>query len=258
MELPLQQHPTFGAALNRLGRDVRHVDLPGAAPLQIIRRFGLTFAARGPVWSDKPDPHALRHTGPIILNADHAGSLRTARYRMIMTPASVAEIDLRCAHSPHPKWRTSLRKTNAANLSIRIERFSAKHQWLLDADLAQQNKKRYRALPHPLIHAFAAENPDHVTVFTALKKHEAIGAMLFLSHRPVTTYHIGWSNAVGRKHCAHHLLLNQAIARFAHQGFTRLDLGIVDTENAPGLARFKIGSGAKVRTLGGTWLRCPI
>jgi hypothetical protein len=36
-----------------------------------------------------------------------------------------------------------------------------------------------------------------------------------------------------------------------------LDLGTVDTENAPGLARFKIGSGAQIRSLGGTWLRIP-
>jgi hypothetical protein len=36
-----------------------------------------------------------------------------------------------------------------------------------------------------------------------------------------------------------------------------LDLGTLDTQNAPGLARFKLGSGATAQLLGGTWARLP-
>jgi hypothetical protein len=36
-----------------------------------------------------------------------------------------------------------------------------------------------------------------------------------------------------------------------------LDLGSVDTVSAPGLARFKLGAGAQVKSLGGTWLHLP-
>jgi hypothetical protein len=43
----------------------------------------------------------------------------------------------------------------------------------------------------------------------------------------------------------------------ARRGITRLDLGTLDTEAAPGLARFKLGSGAAARALGGTWLWWP-
>ena len=37
-------------------------------------------------------------------------------------------------------------------------------------------------------------------------------------------------------------------------GVQKIDLGTLDTVNAPGLARFKLGSGARAEPLGGTWL----
>lgn len=255
MELPLQQHPLFNDALRRLGRKVSVTDIPGAAPLHIIQRFGISFAARGPIWTGAPKMDALRRNGPLIVNGDDTSNLGKAGYRQIMTAAHVAEIDLTDRPTPHTKWRYNLRKAQAAEIRVTTETFSARHQWLLDADLSQQKTKGYRALPHAIIHAY---DPDNVIVLTAYKKKTPVAAMLFLCHHPVVTYHIGWSNAEGRTNCAHHLLLTKAAQHLETQGYTRLDLGSVDTENTPGLARFKIGSGARVRPLGGTWLRCPI
>ena len=84
-----------------------------------------------------------------------------------------------------------------------------------------------------------------------------IAAMLFLLHAPVVTYHIGWTSAQGRKFHAHHRMIMEAAEGFAQHGYYRMDLGLVETDRAPGLARFKIGTGAHVRPLGGTWLRLP-
>jgi lipid II:glycine glycyltransferase (peptidoglycan interpeptide bridge formation enzyme) len=84
-----------------------------------------------------------------------------------------------------------------------------------------------------------------------------LAAMLFLRHDPVVTYHLGWTGIQGRKWGLHHRLLMAAANHFAHAGLSRMDLGTVDTEQSAGLARFKIGSGALVRPLGGTWLRLP-
>ncbi|GIT85375.1 hypothetical protein ROBYS_03910 [Roseobacter sp. OBYS 0001] len=81
--------------------------------------------------------------------------------------------------------------------------------------------------------------------------------MLFLEHGPVATYHLGWTSSAGRGANAHYALLMHAADYFAERSITRLDIGTVDTENTPGLARFKIGSGAQVRALGGTWIRMP-
>jgi hypothetical protein len=37
------------------------------------------------------------------------------------------------------------------------------------------------------------------------------------------------------------------------QGVARLDLGTIDTRRAPGIARFKLGAGARVEVLAGSW-----
>ena len=82
--------------------------------------------------------------------------------------------------------------------------------------------------------------------------------MLFLSHRPCVTYHIGWTSADGRATHAHNLLLDHATAHFFQNGFTTMHLGLIETETTPGLARFKLGAGARITPLGGTWLHLPI
>lgn len=267
--LPLQQHASFGAALGLIGRKVDRLDLPGAAPLQTISRFGIRFAPRGPVWNapgqvaDKAD--ALRAQRVTVINSetDQTAILRRAGYRQIMTAAHVAELALDGGHDTRMaqtkgKWRNIWRRAQRAPFKIKQEPFAPDlHQWLLDADRAQQRNKGYRALPHDVLLAFATLHPQNTLLLTARIKRDPIAAMLFLGHAPVATYHIGWANTDGRKHGAHHALLMCAADHFAGHGYTRLDLGTVDTENAPGLARFKIGSGATVRALGGTWLRIP-
>ncbi|MBE0414590.1 GNAT family N-acetyltransferase [Yoonia sp.] len=267
--LPLQQHPDFGAALARLGTPFDYVNLPGAAPVLRIRRFGVNFSARGPIWDCATSPDAqidaLRCAKITLLNDESTcpATLHRAGFRQVMTPAHVAELDLtgtaagRIARM-HGKWRNTWRKAQKSPLRVDIARFDpVRHGWLLAADLAQQRAKRYRALPHAILHSYRAANPDGAVVLTARAERQPVAAMLFLLHAPVATYHIGWNGHTGRSHAAHHLLLMQAADHFAARGVIRLDLGTVDTETAPGLARFKIGSGAQVRPLGGTWLRLP-
>ena len=102
--------------------------------------------------------------------------------------------------------------------------------------------------------AFAAANRGQARIFEARHQGATVAALLFLCHGAVATYHIGWSGPEGRARAAHHLLLWRAMIDLAARGITRLDLGMVDTVTAPGLARFKLGSGARCRALGGTWL----
>lgn len=262
--LPLQQHPQFGAALSRLGARVDYLDVDSAAPVLRIMRFGFSFVSRGPIWDRDTDTNAqisaLRHAQMRLLNSDTPSPaiLHQAGFRQIKTPAHVAELALtgtpadRVAQM-HGKWRNIWRKAQRSALAIDHARFDPiAHGWLLDADLAQQRAKKYRSLPHAIIHH---TDPKQVLVLTAWMGDTPVAAMLFIAHAPVVTYHIGWSNLTGRQHAAHYKLLMTAADKFAARGFRRLDLGTVDTEQAPGLARFKIGCGAKVRPLGGTWLR---
>jgi hypothetical protein len=52
-------------------------------------------------------------------------------------------------------------------------------------------------------------------------------------------------------------MLARAAEALAAEGLRWLDLGTVDTEAAPGLARFKLGTGARLRRLGATCLVLP-
>ena len=259
--LPLQQHPKFSAALNRIGVSTAVIDLPSAAPVQVIRRFGLNFAARGPIWHSGPhDADELKRSKLRLINSNggDAKALCAAGFRQLMTPAHVAELALDRDLERHmaPKWRNIWRRAQHSALKIYNEPFdSAKHQWLLKADLAQQKQKRFRALPHAIIHAYSVIAPKDVTVWIAKSQGDIVAGMLFIRHGKCATYHLGWSNDVGRKHAAHHRMLIAAAHDFANTGVVQLDLGTVDTHSAPGLARFKIGTGAYIRPLGGSWLR---
>ncbi len=263
--LPLQQHPNFAAALQRLGRSVEFVDVEGAAPVLAVRQCGQLITSRGPVWRDAGQADRLRRAGLRLINADAPGdtALRTAGFRRLMSNAHVAELGLMGMSDDRqramkPKWRHAWRGAQIKQVTLHEERYCADtHAWLLKADLSQQHRKRFRGLPHLLINAYAAGHPKSVRVLTAYAGNEPIAAMLFLLHHPVATYHIGWTNPQGRALSAHHRMIMDAADRFADLGFRRMDLGLVDTDTAPGLARFKIGTGAKVRPLGGTWLRIP-
>ncbi|MEO0379295.1 MAG: GNAT family N-acetyltransferase [Pseudomonadota bacterium] len=266
--LPLQQHPHYGAALRATGCAVREVRLLGAAPVQTIARYGLTLASRGPVWRSAQGPgdaSILRRSGLHVINSEghDLAALHRAGYRQMHTPSCVAELSLTGTPAERlsamrPKWRATLRRADAARLKIKAERFDPeRHGWLLAADLAQQRSKKFRSLPHAVLGAYAKANPHDALVFVGYKKRDPIAAMLFLVHGQVATYHLGWTGGAGRQAGAHHALLVHASDHLAAQGIVRLDLGGVDTVNAPGLARFKIGTGATVRPLGGSWLRLP-
>ena len=267
--LPLQQHPNFAAALHRLGQPVKLQDLNRNTSVLVLKRFGVSFASRGPVWQDtmSTDEKAaqLRQSGLRIVNADKDAptAYRSAGFRLINTPASVAELKLDGTSADilaraHGKWRNIWRRGQNGQLTFTQERFARhRHGWILQADRTQQREKGYRALPHAVIEAYAANRPKDVKVHIAHKGSDPVAAMIFLLHHPVATYHLGWANADARRLGAHHWMIMDAASRLGARGFTRVDLGHVDTETAPGLARFKIGTGAHVRPLGGTWLKLP-
>lgn len=261
--LPLQQDPHFAAALSALGVVTRSAALPDGGAVQIVQRCGVRFASRGPVF-DAATPTdqriaALRQARLHLLNAEAPDpALRCAGFRQTHTGAFVAELALDgdITARLQPKWRATWRK--AGDLTLKAAPFHAQtHRWLLQAEQAQQRSAGYRALPHALIAAFAATARGTTVVYTATHKDTPIAAMLFLRHAPVVTYHLGWTSDAGRQLGAHHKILVTAASDHAAKGYRRLDLGLVDTHNTPGLARFKIGTGAMIRQLGGTWIRVP-
>lgn len=272
---PLQQHPHFAAALSGMGQPMTTYDLSGGGSAQVFTRRLFPFRrplkmlSRGPFW---PEPvtddirHAalckLRDANVRIINAEDIAPpvLTAAGYRQIMTPASVALMDLR--HGPDVrralmsiKWRNALRKAEAADLRMTTRAYqNTTDRWLLDEDEKQQAARGYRALPGTVTQAYSVMNKGQAIIVTASRVAVPIAAMIFLRHGSAATYHVGWTSDEGRACNAHNLCLATAMDELENLGTQVLDLGSIDTVVSPGLARFKLGAGAQVKTLGGTWL----
>ena len=175
----------------------------------------------------------------------------------VMTPSTMAMLSLRpgLRARMHGKWRNRLAAAERSGLPVRRQEPSFQTlQWLLDADARQQRYRRYRAMPAAFTQAWLRNDRKNLILLTAHREDQRLAAMLFLRHGNAATYYIGWTSGAGRAASAHNLILWQAVQQLSATGVDMLDLGLVDTEAAPGLARFKLGAGAQPVRTGGTWL----
>lgn len=272
--LPLWQSPGFMRALRRFGTDAELRNLGEAGQAMILRRrFGpfatIAFTSRGPVWAEQATPQmqisALRDSGLRIINADHTAPdiLRGAGFRQIRAAASVIMLDIvqdpdQQLRACHGKWRNAYRQGIRATPQTRHAPFDPiKDAWLFSADRAHQKAKGYKALPPAIVQAMAAQDRQSVMVSQMMLGPTPVAAMLFLIHGAAATYHIGVTTGAGRDARAHHVLLMQAAGKLARRGVRQIELGLHHPDAAPGLARFKLGSGARLQRLGGTWLKLP-
>lgn len=276
-----QQDWAWGEASASLGTGVLRAEIAADGRalgiLQLIHRpFAriLTFAvgSRGPVWDRDAEPSmvaaALRQLvrtlplprlrGVFVTPDMPAATLDEAGFCQVMTPCATVELDLTrppdtLRAAMHQKWRNRLVAAERARLTIkRRDRMPDAYRWLLEAEQDQQMRARYRGVSPALVPAWQQAGGG-LRVLTAERNGETVAAMLFLLHGARATYHIGWSNEAGRKLSAHNLLLWTAMGKLGRAGVRTLDLGGLDTRAAPGLARFKLGSGGQVKTLSGTW-----
>ena len=270
---PMPQRWTYGAVHVALGGQVRRAvvwknGLPVALCQCLIRRFAgvvhLSLATRGPLWlTDCNRAHVLtliRRTLPtprpracLFTLTDAIKSLRLIP---MVTPATHAILPLPVtAQSLHGKWRNALRKAEKSNLlTHHIACPTTALAPLLQSDVKQQAVKSYRGLPAALTQHWHALSPNDLRLITISKGNETLATALFLRHGNTATYHIAQTTTQGRKYSAGRLALWRAFQDFADSGIHQIDLGNIDTINAPGLARFKLGAGAKAMRLGPTVL----
>ena len=276
----MQQSWTYGSTIKAMGGQVERAEIfdadqrIGLAQLVQRRVMGVATASlvsRGPIWLQDVAKQkrqagivALRTSitapglKPLLVTQDADEHLGMPLY----SSCCVAELDLTCDlkglhRNLHVKWRNAL--TRARNSGVRIETSNDPDLLvtLIEKEQAQQRAKRYRNLPGQFFANWVRVDPYGFRMYRAHMGSECISEMLFLLHKPGASYHIGWTTGAGRTFNAHHLLIWQAMQDFAREGIRRLDLGTLDTVNAPGLARFKLGTGAKMRRLGQTSLVLP-
>lgn len=284
---PLQQDWSYGAAMDALGADiaraeVRRDGVPIALAQFACRRLGMVAAGavctRGPVWLAPLAPHekarvfrALRRTAPlgrfrIIAFTPNDGvedmAPKLARMTRIVTGGAGAMLDLRPDEAAlhgglRGKWRNRLRAAKKVDLRVgRCGVKPAQYAWLVKADAGQQEARRFRRLPEGFVAAYQADRgrKDALRIWRADRAGRPIAGMMFLRHGRGAAYHIGWADREARRLGAHNLLLWEAITALRAEGVEALDLGDVDTERNPGLARFKLGAGAAPFHYAGTFV----
>ena len=273
--VPLHQSSVYMEVLDRMGVQTGAVDIGLPHPVRYLTRsFGALRALwlpRGPQFPENFSAAEKRHSLRVLsralprralwittaaAQADDA-AFRAACHLPLLTPQYHAELDL----TPSPeermraqqgKWRNRLRRALDTPLLTRSAPFDlGQHAPLLEREAEQRKTRGYRGQPLEMIALW----PKHQTrVFLALKGGETVAYMICLLHAPVATYQIGWAGQKGRAAHAHTRLMWEASNWLARHGYTRLDLGTVDTDRAPSLARFKLGTGARLSATGTTFL----
>ena len=272
---PFQQSWTYGEAARALGALVHRIEVRDGgrtvALAQGIERWCLRpvmLITMGPVWVGEVGAELQkavlkelrgRHAGFFIDTPAEEGSraaCESAGLKDVMTPATLAELRLGPGFRKRMavKWRNRLRVAEASGLKATRTTRRGVLDWLLEKDRQQQKTRRYRALPRAFTNAWQAVDPESVVVLTTGKGDDPTAAMLFLRHGKTATYHVGWSGEEGRAQNAHNLILSVAAQQLAEGGVERINLGLLDTETTPGLARFKLGAGATPLKTGGTWI----
>ncbi len=171
---------------------------------------------------------------------------------------SLAVLDLRPGLAAlraglHGKWRNRLVRVEASGLWVGTCR---QIDWILAREAENRQKFGYRGLPRDFLLGWS-DAPEAWRIYAARHRGKIVAAALFLLHGSGATYQIGWSGRQGRRLNAHNLVMWRAIEGLRADGFDRLDLGRADRDRAPGLARFKLGTGAAQHVLGATGVALP-
>lgn len=265
LEHPLVQSSAFERTCQRLGVSVTRVSQGDNTGLVQSRRLPVLgpfhLVSRGPIAVDPSAFDQLIHSirrqfrGPLVVNAP--ASMHQVGGVKIASGADIATIPM---HAPdvmrarlHQKWRNQLRKSEASPLIVTDQALDPlRHKWFLQAEAAQQKSRKYRSYPTGFLLAFAAANKGQARLYSASLEGQPVAGMLILKHGRMATYQAGITTPEGRETCAHNRLLWQVMCDLQKRQITRLDLGRADL--SPGLRRFKLGAGAEVETLGGSFL----
>lgn len=220
-----------------------------ATVLRLIKRRFRLAKRRLLIWSpelpEAPESHAL---------------MRACGARQMVTGYSTPLLDLSPSvealrRGLRGKWRNMLAGAERAELALQLSAGGRNFDWLVERADAFRRQSGFIGTPGYLVAAVAAAVPrkDDILVLTAKAGRERVAGVLLVAHGATATYLLGWTGPEGRKSHAQHLLLWRGLQEMRRRGLRWLDLGGVNAA-APGVARFKLGLGARLHTLAGTFI----
>ena len=285
----LEQSWAYGTAVeNEHGlRVVRGLIDDGGEPLALVQAFcrdrlltRIARVLRGPIWLIDPleDRRAAavcrivaaqflrRRVGDFLFwlaelpeDPRSDAMLRARGLRPVVTGYSSIWLNLRppvdaLRSGLHGKWRNALNQGEKAGIAIEtVDHPRRLNQTLLLYDRFRR-KKRFIGPNGDFIASLARADREAVVALTARRNDDLVAGVIFIRHGAAATYLASWTSDAGRAGQAHNLLLWRGIETLKAGGTEWLDLGGVNSESQPGIARFKLGLGGEVFTLAGTYL----
>ena len=280
----IEQSWSYGealAAISGLGVErgvLRKAGRPVAVVQTFRRRIGglaqLIRIVRGPVvlaQVDRAEIHrAVRQSFakrrrelafwlPELAEGSEARALmRGLGLRRMVTGYGSAWLDL----SPGPealraglagRWQRSLRLAEASPLTVAIDNDGPALAGSMAVFDRFRRAKRFSGPSGALIVAIAeaGRRSKDVLHLRAMSGGETVAAVVLIRHGAAATYFASWTTAEGRANWAHHLLLWRGIAELKQASTAWLDLGGINTESTPGIARFKVSLGGEPFNLAG-------
>ena len=283
----LQQDWNYGQAIIEQGHELRRAALiqcgKVAAMAQIAQRrvlgpLRMALLMRGPVWLADMNPEMeqgfinhIRHklTGAVLMwTPEHSldsGSDEAKRcgHHRVLTGYSTVMLDLSCGPdalmaAAHGKWRNLVRASLRAPLQVNSRPDRRLTDWLVTTNESYRRHVGYAGPTPEFVRAYGHKaGPGKRRVLIATEAQQPVAGIALHIHGQSATYYLGCTTPRGRELRAHHLLLWCGIELLCELGIQTLDLGGIDTQTAPGIARFKLGAGGQPVTLPGTYLVPP-
>jgi hypothetical protein len=287
---PLVQSLAYGRALAIIEGHAaeRHVARRRGEPVALLQWIErpvlgrLTFARlmRGPVWLVPPTEadwaemlelirarHRWRRGRFLFflpeLEAapEHTALLEAAKFQRVATGYASIALDLTPDESSlrrglAGKWRNALVNAERHALTLDAANDETALDWLLERYEDLRRRRRFAADSPAMIRQVIDNLParDDAVLLRAIIDDQPVAGILLIRHGRGATYLVGWTSPEGRRLNANHLLLWRGLLRLRAMGVTSLDLGGVDAERAPGVARFKLGLGGRAYRLAGAWI----
>lgn len=250
--LPLQQSAAYAAAVAGCGARVRWLE-GVAGPVLAVEQGRVRLISRVSGLGRAELRRLARWLGVTLATPEDgvAGVGLVPLFTPMHHAVWALGPDLRAGMARN--WRGHLRQAERAGLQLRCgdaETLAG----LIAREAVQRVERRYQALPA----GFTRALPKASLRLWEWRQGGAMqAAMCFVVHGASASYHLAWGSDAARAAGVHGLMLTQAAEALWAEGVHWLDLGSVDSEQAPGLARFKLGTGASLRKLGPTMLVFP-
>ena len=250
--LPLQQSPAYAAAVAFCGARAHWLE-GDAGPVLAVERGRLRLISRMAGLGRNAQRRLAHWPGLTMVTPET--QVKGFGLVPLVTPMhhAIWRLGPNLRAGMARNWRGHLRQAERTGLQVRHgERGTL--DALIQAELRQRTARRYRALPQ----GFTRGLPEGaLRIWQWRHGGEVEAAMCFVVHGLSASYHLSWGSDAARAAGVHGLMLTRAAEALWAEGVHWLDLGSVDSERAPGLARFKLGTGAALKRLGATCLVLP-